>query len=172
MEANGKPVIVRLKKSLYDLKQAGELFYKLMKRILTSEETGMKCCCMHDMYVFTLFDDKTKDIIITDNSISIVERFISCIKNNIKKISNLGEITRYNGIHLSRDRINHTLELTQVPCTKSVIAKLGPNLKATSVPLNPYHDYRAKNEGEVNPPLYGELGNLRYLSDRKNKQEY
>ena len=46
-ESNGKPVIVRLKKSLY-----GELFYKLMKRILTCEDTGMKCC-MRDMCVFT-----------------------------------------------------------------------------------------------------------------------
>ena len=67
---------------------------------------------------------------------------------------------------MTRDRTNHTLELTQIPYTKSVIAKFGPNLKATSVPLNPYHDYRAKNEGEVNPPLHGELGSLRYLSDR------
>ena len=47
-----------------------------------------------------------------------------------------------------------------------MIAKLGPNLKATIVPLNPYHDYRAKNKGEVNPPLHGELRSLRYLSDR------
>ena len=31
-EPNGKPVIVRLKKSVYGLKQADELFYKLMKR--------------------------------------------------------------------------------------------------------------------------------------------
>ena len=84
MDANGKPVIDKLKKSLYGLKQAEELFYKLMKRILTSEDSGMKCC-MHD-----------------------------------------------------------TLTLT-----KSVIAKYGPNLKATSVPLNPYHDYRAKNEGDT-----------------------
>jgi hypothetical protein len=174
MEANGKPVIVRLKKSLYGLKQAGELFYKLMKRILTSEDTGMKCCT-HDMCVFTLFDDETNervivllwvnDIIITDYLLTIVERIIGCIECNVKKISNLGEITRYIGIDLSRERVNHTLELTQVPYTKSVIANLGPNLKATSVPLHPYHDYRAKNEGEVNPPLHGELGSLRYLSD-------
>ena len=174
-ESNGKPVIVRLKKSLYGLKQAGELFYKLMKRILTCEETGMKCC-MHDMCVFTLFDDETNervitllwvdDIIITGNTLSIVERIIGCIESNVKKISKMGEITRYIGIDLKRDRANHTLELTQVPYTKSVIEKFGPNLKATSVPLNPYHDYRAKNEGEVNPPLHAELGSLRYLSDR------
>ena len=148
-ESNGKPVIVRLKKSLYGLKQAGELFYKLMKRILTCEETGMKCC-MHDMCVFTLFDDETNervitllwvdDIIITGNTLSIVERIIGCIESNVKKISKMGEITRYIGIDLKRDRANHTLELTQVPYTKSVIEKFGPNLKATSVPLNPYHD--------------------------------
>ena len=118
---------------LATLKQAGELIYKQMKKILTSEYTGMKSC-MHDMCVFTLFDDETNervivllwvdDIIITGNSIAIVERIISCIESNVKKISNLGEITRYIGIDfLSRDRVNHTLELTQVPYTKSVIAK-------------------------------------------------
>jgi hypothetical protein len=128
------------------------------------------------MCVFTLFDDETNervitllwvdDIIITGNTLSIVERIIGCIESNVKKISKMGEITRYIGIDLKRDRANHTLELTQVPYTKSVIEKFGPNLKATSVPLNPYHDYRAKNEGEVNPPLHAELGSLRYLSDR------
>ncbi len=104
VESNGKPVIVRLKKSLYGLKQAGELFYKLMKRILTSENTGMKCC-MHDICVFTLFDDETNervitllwvdDIIITGNTLSI-----GCIESNVKKISKMGEITRYIGIDL------------------------------------------------------------------------
>jgi hypothetical protein len=64
VEANGKPVIVTLKKSLYGLKQAGELLYKLMKRILTAEDTGMKCC-MHDMCVFTLFHDETNERVIT-----------------------------------------------------------------------------------------------------------
>ena len=99
-EANGKPVIVRLKKSLYGLKQAVELFYKLMKTILTSPDTGMKCC-IHDMCVFTvlLWAD---DIIITGNSDSIVQPIISCIESNVKKISNLGEMD------LLRDRVNHT----------------------------------------------------------------
>ena len=142
-----------------------------MKRILTCEDIGMKCC-MHNMCVFTQFGDETNervivllwvdDIIITGNTLSIVERIISCIEANVKKISNLGEITRYIGIDLKKDRINHTLELTQ----SSVIAKFGPNLKTTSVPLNPYHDYRAKNEDKLNPPLRGEHGSLRYLSDR------
>ena len=140
-----------------------------MKRILASEDTGMKCC-MLDMCVFTQFGDETyervivllwvDEIIITGNTLSIVERIISCIEANVKKISNLGEITRYIGIDLKRDSINHTFELTQVPYTKSMIEKFGPNLKATSVPLNPYHDYRAKNKGEVNPPLHSELGSL------------
>jgi hypothetical protein len=86
------------------------------------------------MCVFTLFDDETNervivllyvdDIIITSNSLSIVPCIIGCIESNITKISNLGEITRYIGMDLLRIRVNHTLELTKVPYTKSVIAKL------------------------------------------------
>ena len=36
-EPNGKPVIVRLKKSLYGLKQAGELFYRSEERRVGKE---------------------------------------------------------------------------------------------------------------------------------------
>jgi hypothetical protein len=173
--SDGKPVVVKLKKSLYGLKQAGELFYKLMRKILTSEELNMTCC-IHDMCVFTLYDEETHerviavtwvdDIIVAGNSTTIVNRIIDHVESKVTKMQNLGEITRYIGIDMVRDRINHTLELTQVPFTKAVIEKLGPNLKSTNVPLNPYHDYRAKNEGTVNPPLHAELGSLRYLADR------
>ena len=77
------------------------------------------------MCVFTLFDDETNErvitllwvdvIIITGNTLSIVESIISCIESNVKKISKMGEITRYIGIDLTRDRTNHTLvALTEV----------------------------------------------------------
>jgi len=172
---DGNPIVVTLKKSLYGLKQAGELFYKLMRRILTSEECGMKCC-IHDMCVFRLVDEETHervyvslwvdDIIVTGNSTKIVQRITKCIGSKVTKLCDLGEITRYIGIDMVRNREKHTMELTQVPYTKAVIEKHGPNLKPTNVPLNPYHDYRAKNEGEVKSPLHTELGSLRYLADR------
>ena len=174
-ESDGKPVIVKLKKSLYGLKQAGELFYKLMKRILISVEVGMKCC-IHDMCVFTWNDIETHetaivllwvdDIIVTGNSRPIIDRIIAHIDQNVTKLNDLGEISRYIGMDIKRDRTNHTLELTQVPFTKSVINKLGPNLKSAKVPLNPFLDYREPNTDSVNPPLHAELGSLRYLADR------
>jgi len=174
-EPNGQPVIVQLKKSLYGLKQAGELFYKFMKSILTSTELGMKCCA-HDLCVFNLHNVETQetaivvlwvdDIIVTGNSPTLIDRIINHIEASVTKMSNLGEISRYIGLDIKRNRTNHTLTMTQVPYTKSVLGKLGPNLKPTSVPLNPYLDYRDKNLGEENPPLHVELGTLRYLADR------
>ena len=135
-QPDGKPVVVKLKKSLYGLKQAGELFYKLMRRILTTEGLDMKRC-IHDMCVFTFFDDETNERVIT---VLWVDDIIDHIESKVTKMQNLGEITRYIGIDMVRDRVNHTLELTQVSFTKAVIEKLGPNLKSTNVPLNPYHD--------------------------------
>ena len=175
-EPNGQPVVVKLKKSLYGLKQAGELFYKFMKSILIDVKLGMKCC-IHDTCVFTYNDVETSetaivvlwvdDIIVTGNSQVVIDKIINHIEANVTKLCNLGEITRYIGIDITRDRTNRTLELTQVPYTKSVIEKLGPGLKSTSVPLNPYLDYRIKNdENIVNQPLHTELGSLRYLADR------
>ena len=174
-EPDGKPVIVQLKKSLYGLKQAGELFYKFMRSILTSEEIGMKCC-IHDVCVFNLHNVETvetaivvlwvDDIIVTGNSVILIDRIIKHIESSVTKMSNLGEISRYIGLDISRDRVNHTLNMTQVPYTKSILGKLGPNLKPTGVPLNPYQDYRDKNLGPENPPIHTELGSLRYLADR------
>lgn len=166
-ESDGKPVIVKLKKSLYGLKQADELFYKLMKRILTSVELGMKCC-IHDMCVFTWNDIETheKAIVLLWVDDIIIDHIIAHIDQNVTKLNDLGEISRYIGMDIKRDRTNHTLELTQVPFTKSVINKLGPNLKSAKVPLNPFLAYRVPNTDSVNPPLHAELGSLRYLADR------
>ena len=105
-----------------------------MNRILISKEIGMKCC-IHDMYVFTLFDDETNervivvlwvdDIIITGNSIYMVECIISHIESNVTKIiSNLGEITRYIGKRHGQSYLR---------AHSSSIHKVGPNLKATNV---------------------------------------
>ena len=174
-EENGNPVIVNLKKSLYGLKQAGELFYKFLKSILTDPKLGM-ICCAHDMCVFHMNNDETSeqvlvilwvdDIIVTGNSQSLIDHVIDFIESKVTKLSKDGEISRYIGIDITRDRVNHTIELTQVPYTRSVLGKLGSDLKPTSVPLNPYKDYRTSNQNEPNPPLHVELGTLRYLADR------
>ena len=174
-ESTGQPVIVKLQKSLYGLKQAGELFYRLMRSILILEPLSMKCC-IHDMCVFTTHNVETSesgivvlwvdDIIVTGNSRVIIDRIIKHIEDHVTKMSNMGEISRYIGLDITRDRAKHTLVLTQVPYVKSVIGKLGPNLKPTKVPLNPYHDYREVNTGESNKPLHVELGSLRYIADR------
>ena len=99
-----------------------------MRRILTTEELDMKCC-IHDMYVFTFFDDETNErvitvlwvdhIIVTGNSLMIVNRIIDHIESKVTKMQNLGEITRYIVSGMVRDGVNHTLELTQVPFTRS-----------------------------------------------------
>ena len=146
-----------------------------MRSILTHEEIGMKCC-IHDVCVFNLHNVETvetaivvlwvDDIIVTGNSTLLIERIIKHIESSVTKMSNLGEIARYIGLDITRDRVNHTLNMTQVPYTKSILGKLGPNLKPTGVPLNPYQDYRDKNLGRENPPLHTELGSLRYLADR------
>ena len=62
-EPNGQPVVVKLKKSLYGLKQAGERFYKFMKSILIDVKLGMNCC-IHDTCVFTYNDVETSELAI------------------------------------------------------------------------------------------------------------
>ena len=71
------------------------------------------------------------DIIVTGNSRVIIDRIIKHIEDHVTAMSNMGEISRYIGLDITRDRVKHTLVLIQVPYIKSVIEKMGPNLKPT-----------------------------------------
>jgi len=128
------------------------------------------------MCVFTMHDIETSesgivvlwvdDIIVSGNSRVFIDRIMKHIVDHVTKMSNLSEISRYIGLDITRDRAEHTLELNQVPYIKSVMGKLGRNLKPIKVPLHSYHDYRKVNTDEVNPSLHVELGSLHYSADR------
>ena len=105
------------------------------------------------MCVFTWNDSETHEtaIVLLWVDDIIIDHIVAHIDQNVTKLNDLDEISRYIGMDIKRDRTNHTLELTQVPFTKSVINKLGPNLKSAKVPLNPFLDYRVPNTDSVNP---------------------
>ena len=94
------------------------------------------------------------------------------IESRVKKLKVLGEIKRFIGLDVIRDRHKGTLTLSQQPFCEQLIKAESTinNLKAIKVPLNPYKDYRIKGTPGEFPPLYSSIGSLRFLADRTKPQ--
>jgi hypothetical protein len=89
------------------------------------------------------------------------------VGNQFKKISDLGEITRYIGVDIERDYEKHTISLSQILFIESYLKDDDSqgNLNPKPMPLNPLLDYDTKGDGTIKP-IREEVGRLRYLTDR------
>ena len=121
-EQDGLPIKVKLLKSLYGLKQAGELWNTLLNSKLVAfhfrrlahdqcvyvnrnEETGI-------VTIILLFVD---DIIVTGNNRDSINSVVDHLIKSFRKITELGETTRYIGIDIIRDHENHTKATRTLP---------------------------------------------------------
>jgi hypothetical protein len=171
---NGKPVKVKLNLSLYGLKQAGELWFQLLRSKLI--ELGFSPC-IYDRCVYVKIDPQSgtrtyvivyvDDIIFTGNDEISLDHAIENIGKEFRKISELGEITRYIGVDIERDTEKHTISLSQIPYVESYLQEKDTqsNLSSKPMPLNPLLDYETKGDGSISP-IREEVGKLRYLADR------
>lgn len=166
------PITVKLRKSLYGLKQAGEVFYQYLKQILLDAKFVRT---INDICVFVWKDSETghivivllwvDDILITGNCQSKIDELKEFITSRVTKLKILGELKRFIGLDVARDRIGYKLELTQKAYTKGIVDSKQPPLKSAKVPLSPYLDYRKKGD-HTKEPLHKDIGKLRYLADR------
>ena len=170
---DGRRVKVKLNLSLYGLKQAGELWYSLLNKKFMNYNFVR---CAHDQCVHTWRDLETgdeviivtfvDDIIVTGNNDLILHEIIDKLEKEFRKITKLGEVNKYIGIDLVRDRINKTIKLSQTPYTNDYLSshKIDrDNIKDTT--LAPTVDYRLKGNIDL-PPIYDETGKIRFLADR------
>lgn len=172
----GNPWLVRLLKSLYGLKQAGELFYQLMKKTLLS--TGL-IRSIHDICVFTHRDPEiglttvvllyVDDILITGNDPVMTANVVTALEQAVRNLTKDAQVHRYVGLDIVRDRINHTLTISQEPYTRQLLTQLPTGTKSKSNPLSPYADYTKRGEGK-NPPIHVEVGQQRFLADRSRPE--
>jgi hypothetical protein len=123
---NGKPVDVKLIRSVYGLKQAEKLWNSLLNsKLLAAGFTRLiqdQCVCVkHDIetnaktFVVTYVDD----IIVTENSLDDIRKTIDDFATEFNKISDLGESNRFSGIHLVRNRAKRAITLSE-PSTPRV----------------------------------------------------
>jgi transposase InsO family protein len=170
---------VKLLKSLYGLKQAGELWYKLL--ISKFIKFGFKEIA-HDVCVFIKRDEETgiviiliiyvDDIIVTGNDELTIDTFIDTLADEFTKLHELGEIKRYIGIDIERDEINHRIKLTQQPYTKAVIDSSEFYINQESSKLIPmpssidYTNIKTSDENNLESDLQERSGKWRFLADR------
>ena len=171
---NGKPIKVKLNQSLYGLKQAGELWFQLLREKLIG--LGFTPC-VHDRCIYKKVDTESgtrtyvivyvDDIIFMGNNEIDLDEAIDLIGSEFRKISDLGEITRYIGVDIERDLEKHTISLSQVPYIETYLKENNkePNASSKPMPFSPLLDYDIKGDG-THKPIREETGKLRYLADR------
>ena len=170
-----KPVVVRLKKSLYGLKQAGELWNKLLNSKLI--DLNFKRL-IHDRCVYINRNSETgsitiiivyvDDVLFVGNDKIFIDEITEKLSKEFTKISELGEIKRYVGVDIQRDVENHTIHLSQKPYTiKYIDENISESLSIKNLPLAETVDYSLKNKNEHSlPPIQDKIGALRFLADR------
>jgi hypothetical protein len=129
---DGQPVKVKLNKALYGLKQAGELWYKLLRDNLLKAGYVQT---LHDRCDYTHYDNETgshtivivyvDDVIITGNHEPTIDALMGALSGAFMKITDLGIVTRYVGIDITRDMVNHSISFTQKPYIESYLRDEG-----------------------------------------------
>jgi hypothetical protein len=180
---DGQPVKVKLNKALYGLKQAGELWYKLLRDNLLKAGYVQT---LHDRCVYTHYDNETgshtivvvyvDDVIITGNHEPTIDALMEALSGAFMKITDLGIVTRYVGIDITRDMVNHSISFTQKPYIESYLRDEGIDVQAAILsskqnltPMNPTIDLNVKGDGSIEP-IRDRVGKLRFMTDRTHPE--
>lgn len=164
----GKKIKVRLARNLYGLKDAGLLWYVLIDKILKKEGYTRSvydpCVYFKDGSILCLFVD---DLAITGNRASEVERLKRAIAEQVKKLKDLGALSKFVGIEMEQDG-DHLL-LKQLETADAYINEYVKQGKAVKfVPIAAVHLLDKADETPQSEwvPIWDIVGKIRYLADR------
>jgi hypothetical protein len=127
---NGEKLVLRLKKSLYGLRQAGYNWHVVvdtrLKQLGFTPNPADPCiyskvCSNGDFLILALYVD---DIIVTGSSLKAVNAFKRLIATFFD-MKDLGELTWMLGFQVRRDRSQRTLEITQTSYIDQLLEKYG-----------------------------------------------
>jgi hypothetical protein len=168
---DGKRTVAKLIKSIYGLKQSGELWNKRLNKILV--DAGYKRC-FSDPCLYFKIDSSGKtficvyvdDILYCASSLELIELFEDVIRKGVRKVSLLGDVEKFLGMEFTRNRIKKTTHLTQTDYIKELaIAEGIIKEKFPATPAAYGKDLLDVLPGDK-PHMRSIVGKLRYPTDR------
>jgi hypothetical protein len=168
---DGNPAVVRLHKAIYGLKQARELWFRLLAEYLGS--MGFEKSTSDTCLFIRLESDGSRTFIMAyvDDLILVApnRRRISELKASLEKrftMKHQGDLSQFLGMTFKRDRENRTLTIDQSVYARAVVAEmLDSAAKTSDIPGTPSVKLRLLPDGEKEP-IQDVVGKLRYLADR------
>jgi hypothetical protein len=171
---SGRRVKVLLLKSIYGLKQAGDLWYKLLDKLLTELKYTrtahdvcvyrfVSACGKFDIYAVVYVDDVL--FFGPKEAASETGRHIEFLMDRLTKLTRDLVVERYIGVDIKRNRKEKTITISQKQYTQDYVKQTVPgDLPVKKLPL-PYNiDYEEQVGTEE--PIQDLVGKLRFLADR------
>jgi hypothetical protein len=166
----GAGQILRLKRALYGLRQAPRAWYERMSTHLvafgfkaTASDPALFIALINGVRVVLLL--YVDDALIASKSLALVEKVKAHIKAEFA-IRDLGEVKRFLGYEVHRDRAAGTLVITQRALVRSYVEEFGA-MGGRDIPMSPglVLTKRGPDE-EEGPPAYSKLlGCLMYIAN-------
>jgi hypothetical protein len=176
-EEKGPDWFWRLWKSLYGLKQAGRCWHEKLNSVL--EKMGFKrIVCEHSIWVFIRGDVRiiipvfVDDMTIAAKSKSAIQQVKDDLRKHFK-LRDLGPTTWLLGVEIKRDRIAHSLTLSQRQYTLDILKRYDmADCNSVTTPLDPSvklsTSMAPKNAAEEafmrSVPYLAAVGSLMYLA--------
>lgn len=170
--AEGK--VCRLRKALYGLKQAGRQWFLTLKACL--EKLGFVCHDTGDVSIFVCRRGGALEILVVyvddltmmGNTLALINRTKAALKSHFK-ITDLGDLSHYLGIRITRDRGSRRIYLDQEVYINSILACFGHddcNPATTPLPTGIIFEENPQNITLADPAFIKQyrslLGSLMY----------
>lgn len=171
----GVPTVVKLIKSIYGLKQSGELWNKKLDGILKGLGFSRSICdpCIYfrndgdkGMFYIAVYVD---DILTMAKENGQLQQFEEQLKTKVMQIRG-GPLERYVGTEITRDRANRTITLTQGLFARDLVKKHGvpgdsPKPSPAIVSRNLYTATKGTEE-----PIRPLAGSVRFIVDHTRSE--
>jgi hypothetical protein len=162
---------VKLKKSLYGIKQAAKVFNDTLNEHLINigwKRLANDVC----FYIYKYNDDlyllitHIDDIIMCGKEKDVIDQLTEEIKSGFKKITTNDDVKQYLGINLYHD--DNVLHLSQQNYINEFINEIFINneLKGSPIPMTPTVNFRVLKKDETNESILPILGKIRYVADK------
>ena len=173
---SGRRVKVLLLKSIYGLKQAGDLWYKLLDGLLTDLKYKRlahdvcvyrftSACGKYDILAVVYVDDVL--FFGPKEAAKDVNNHIAFLMDHLTKLTKDSVVDRYIGVDIKRNRKERTITVSQKPYTQEYVKLTVPgDVPSKELPLPTSIDYDDQLIDGTEDPIQDRVGKLRFLADR------